>query len=159
MAWSCWGGTRKLFGPWVVGMHLTHRDGRSWNRPRLGKSLALSAVHTSSMVPFFACTWTLTFSLSLSFQISNFLSYAYVHLCTIYLFIIYLYIIYLDILYKYFNILCYFYIYIFSYIIILYFCRCIVYKYFLSLGVCREKYLRAAEPHVQAGYFLAAWVV
>lgn len=100
---------------------------------------SVCAVHTSSMVPYLNCTWILTFSLALSFQISNFLLHACDHMRIVYLLYIYQYIIYLDKLQKYFNILCYFYIYIFSYLITMYFYRCMVYKYFLSLEACREK--------------------
>lgn len=120
-------------------MHLIHLDGRWWKRPGLGQSLALCAVHTSGMVLFFDCTWILTFPLALSFQIYNFCC-MHMYTCVQYidLLYIYLYIIHLDILHKYFNILCYFYIYIFSYIIAIYFYRCTVYKYLLALGVCRK---------------------
>lgn len=46
LAWSCWRSIRKLFGPWVVGIHLINLDGRSWNSQDLGNPwLCLCCAH------------------------------------------------------------------------------------------------------------------
>lgn len=92
LAWSCWGGTEKLFGPWVVGMHLIHLDGRSWNRPRFGQSLAPSVLRTSSIVPSFDCTWMLTFSLAcIISDFQFFVVFLCICVCNIFIYYIFIY--------------------------------------------------------------------